>query len=55
VVPRERWTSTSASDAFRRLQRAAGGRLLVLDEGRPVGTLGLGDLTALLTWSRRRP
>jgi Zn-dependent protease len=45
----------SCWDAFCRLQRAAGGRLLVLDEGRPVGTLGLGDLTALLTWSRRRP
>jgi Zn-dependent protease len=45
----------SCWEAFCRLQHAAGGRLLVLDEGRPVGTLGLGDLTALLTWSRRRP
>jgi Zn-dependent protease len=45
----------SCWEAFCRLQGAAGGRLLVLDEGRPVGTLGLGNLTALLTWSRHRP
>jgi hypothetical protein len=32
-----------------------GGRLLVLEDGRLVGTLGLDDLAPLLAWSRRRP
>jgi hypothetical protein len=43
--------AASCWDAFCQLQRAVGGRLLVLEDGRVVGTVGLDDLTRLLTWS----
>jgi Zn-dependent protease len=56
-VPDDLTTAPAAScwDAFCRLQRVIGGRLLVLEDGRLVGTLGLDDLAPLLAWSRRRP
>jgi Zn-dependent protease len=56
-LPGDLTTAPAAScwDAFCRLQRVAGGRLLVLEDGRLVGTLGLDDLAPLLAWSRRRP
>jgi CBS domain-containing protein len=44
--------AASCWDAFCKLQRAAGGRLLVIEGGRLVGTLDLGDLAPLLAWSR---
>jgi Zn-dependent protease len=47
--------AASCWDAFCKLQRAAGGRLLVIEGGRLVGTVDLGDLAPLLAWSRPAP
>jgi Zn-dependent protease len=44
--------AASCWEAFCKLDRAAEGRLLVIEDGRLVGTVGLQNLRPLLVWSR---